>query len=191
MLVKYLYLTAVYLFAITLSFYANFSFSSTEGSAELGLYRNTQSGITFEAFDREFIFTNSAADYHRSFQRLISNYGIGVPEARLPEILLLLTEVEEAFVEKAVSALVKEAKEFSHYRENQYYTTLTKLISNVSNLNIAAAIEIALVDEIRRIVSVPMPLSKTQSSEIRFLYLINHARYELVSAMLHTSGGQN
>jgi|DEB0MinimDraft_6_1074348.scaffolds.fasta_scaffold02261_2 hypothetical protein len=191
MLVKYLYLTAVYLFVITLSFYANFSFSSTKGSTELGTHRNTQSTITFEAFDREFIFTNSAADYHRSFQRLISNYGIRVPEARLPEILLLLTEKEEAFVETAVSALVKEAIEFSHYKENQYYTTLTKLTSKVSKLNIAAALEIALVDQIRIITSVPMPLSKTQSSEIRFLYLINHARYELVSAMLHSSGGQN
>jgi len=191
MLVKYLYLTIVYLFVITLSFYANFSFSSTKGSTELGTYRNTQSTITFEAFDREFIFTNSAVDYHRSFQRLISNYGIGVPEARLPEILLLLTEKEEAFVEKAVSALVKEAKAFSQYEENQYYTTITKLISNVSKLNIAAAIEIALVDEYNKVAAVPTPYINTQSSEIRFLYLINHARYELVSAMLHSSGGQN
>lgn len=191
MLVKYVYFTMICLFTIAISAFPYLSFSQTKQNIELGGAKNTQSTITFETFDREFIFTNSPEDYHRSFQRLGANYGIGVPEARLPEILLLLTEKEEAFVEKAVSALVKEAMEFSQYKENQYYTMLTTLISDVSQLNIAAAIEIALVDEIRRIVSVPMPLSKTQSSEIRFLYLINHARYELVSAMLHTSGGQN
>ena len=191
MLVKYVYVTIICLLTIAISVFPYLSFSQTMENIELREAKNTQSAITFEAFEREFIFTNSPEDYKRSFQHLLSNYRIGVPEARLPEIRLLLTEKEEALVDKSVSALVKEAKEFSQYKENQYYTTLTKLTASVSKLNIAAAIEIALVDQIRIITFVPMPLSKTQSSEIRFLYLINHARYELVSAMLHSSGGQN
>ena len=44
--------------------------------------------ITFKVFDKEFIFTNSAEDYYRSFKRLISKYNIGIPEEVLPEILL-------------------------------------------------------------------------------------------------------
>lgn len=186
-MVKYVRLSIICLLMITVSVYPQFSFSETKEHIELGGLRNTQSAITFEAFDREFIFTNSPEDYQRSFQRLVANYEIGISEERLSNILINLSKEERVYVEATVSGLVKEANGFSHFRENQYYQSLTKLISNESKLNVAAALEIALVDEVRKIVSVPTPLSKNTSNQIRFLYLINHARYQLLSAVLYKS----
>ena len=172
---------------ITVSVYPQFSFSETKEHIELGGLRNTQSAITFEAFDREFIFTNSPEDYQRSFQRLVANYEIGISEERLSNILINLSKEERVYVEATVSRLVVEANQFSHFRKNQYYQSLEELTKSISKLNMAAAIEVAFVDEVRKIVSTPTPLSNITANQIRFLYLINHARYQLLSAVLYKS----
>ncbi|MDA9959744.1 hypothetical protein N9E24_08095 [Alphaproteobacteria bacterium] len=186
-MVKYPHLLVICLLTITISLLPQFSFSKTEENIELGGIRNTQSAVTFAVFDREFIFTNSPEDYKRSFQRLIANYEIGIPKERLPNILINLSKEESVYVEETVSRLVVEANEFSHFRENQYYQSLEELTKSISKLNMAAAIEVSFVDEVRKIVSTPTPLSNITANQIRFLYLINHARYQLLSAVLYKS----
>ena len=186
-MVKYVRLSIICLLMITVSVYPQFSFSETKEHIELGGLRNTQSAITFEAFDREFIFTNSPEDYQRSFQRLVANYEIGISEERLSNILINLSKEERVYVEATVSRLVVEANQFSHFRKNQYYQSLEELTKSISKLNMAAAIEVSFVDEVRKIVSTPTPLSNITANQIRFLYLINHARYQLLSAVLYKS----
>jgi hypothetical protein len=189
--IKYRYLSIICLLTITLLTNTQFSFAQSKKNIELGGTWEPQSAITFEAFNREFIFTNSAEDYHRSFQRLIKNYSIRISEDELSKVLLKLTEENKLYVENTVSMIFKEANEFSHFRQNHYYQALEELRLNLPEINICAAIEVALVNEVRKIVSVPRTLSRTSPSEIRLLYLINHARYELLSALLHDVGYKN
>ena len=165
--------------------YARDNESFAENNPKLEQNKIKEYAITFKVFDKEFIFTNSAEDYHRSFKRLISKYNIGIPEKVLPEILLPLTEMEKDFVKITVSNLAYEANKFSDYRDNNYYNKLTETILKVRKLNLSAAIEIAIVDEYNKVAAIKMPYSNKQSNNIRYLYLLNLARYELVSAILY------
>ena len=183
-MLKYTYLSIrwIFIFAIL---YPQLSISQTSGNNELGGTRKSQSVISFASFDIEFKFTNSAEDYRRSFQRLVKNYGVRISEDNISAILFTLNQEDKVKASRIVSAFLEQTNKFSVFNENQYYSTLEELTSSVTKLNMAAAIEIALVDEVRRIVSEPTPLSKNKDNETRFIYLINHARYELVSAVLH------
>ena len=185
MMVKYLYIKIICFLAVTLSIFPQLSYSSPNSDFKLGENRNKQYAITYKVFEKEFIFTNTASDYYRSYQRLISNYNIAIPEQKLSEILIYPTKSEKAFVNETIASLVFEADEFSYYRNNKYYQILSGLSSNITKLNIAAALEMAFVGEYNKVAAIPTPTLISQSSKIRYLYLLNHARYELVSAALH------
>ena len=186
-MVKCLCLALIFFATLTLAVLPQSSSSESKQEAEFGLEKERQTTVTFEVFDREFIFTNSAEDYHRSFQRLVANYRINISDEKLSEILLPPSSVERAYVMETVSSLVLEASDFSVYNDNHYYNVLNVVTSEIAKPNIAAALEIALVDEYRRVASVPTHVSTIDSSVIRFLYLINHARYEILNALLHRS----
>ena len=186
-MVKYLSLSLFFFATLTLAIPPQSSSSEAKQDVEFGLEKEWQTTITFEVFDREFIFTNSAEDYHRSFQRLIANYRVNISEKKLSEILAQLSQEEKAYVVKTVSSLVSEANKFSVYKDNHFYNSLRTTTSEITKLNIAAALEVALVDEYRRLASVPTHVLTIDSTVIRFLYLINHARYEIVNALLHRS----
>ena len=170
---------------VTFFTYARDNESFAENNFKLEQNKIREYAITFKVFEKEFTFTNSAKDYYRSFKRLISKYNIGIPEEALPEILLPLTESEKDFVKITVSNLAYEANKFSNYRDNNYYNKLTETILKVRKLNLSAAIEIAIVDEYNKVAAIKMPYSNKQSNNIRYLYLLNQARYELVSAILY------
>ncbi len=189
--IKYRHLSIMCLLTITLLINPQFSFAQSKKNIELGSAREPQSAITCVSSNRHLIFTNSAEDYHRSFHRVYKNYSIGISEDELSKVLLKLTEENKLYVVNTVSMIIKEANEFSHFRQNHYYQALEELRLNLPEINICAAIEVALVNEVRKIASVPRPLSRTSPSEIRLLYLINHARYELLSALLHDVGYKN
>ena len=182
---KYLHVSTLCFLAVLILSYPRLCYSSLKSDFKLEENINQQNTITYKIFEKEFIFTNTASDYYRSYQRLISNYNIAIPEQKLSEILIYPTKSEKAFVNEAIASLVFEADEFSYYRNNKYYKILSGLLSNVTKLNIVTAIEIALVEEYNKVAAVPSPTLISQSSKIRYLYLLNHARYELVSATLH------
>ena len=154
---------------------------------ELEIATERQTAVTFRVFEKEFISTNSVEDYHRSFQRLRANYGINISDDILSEILTQLLREDRAYVVRAVSSIVSEAQEFSVYNDNDYYDALGETISQITKLNIAAALEVALVDEYNKIAAIRTTHTSTKSADIRFLYLINHARYEILNALLHRS----
>ena len=186
-MVKYLSLSLFFFATLTLAIPPQSSSSEAKQDVEFGLEKEWQTTITFEVFDREFIFTNSAEDYHRSFQRLRANYGINILDDILSEILTQLLREDRAYVVRAVSSIVSEAQEFSVYNDNDYYDALGETISQITKLNIAAALEVALVDEYNKIAAIRTTHTSTKSADIRFLYLINHARYEILNALLHRS----
>lgn len=159
--------------------------SFAENNFKLEQNKIREYAITFKVFEKEFIFTNSVEDYYRSFKRLISKYNIVIPQEVLPEILLPLTEIEKDFVKITVSNLAYEANQFSYYKDNNYYITLNKIVNNIKKLNIAAALEIALVNDYKKKVSKPSHVMRLSSSATRYLYLINHARFEIMSVTLH------
>ena len=186
-MVKYLSLSLFFVATLTLAISPHSSLSAVKKDVEFGVAREWQTTITFEVFDKEFIFTNSAEDYHRSFQRLIANYRVNISEKKISEILEQLSQGEKAFVVKTVSSLVLEARKFSVYKHNYFYQALRKTTSEITRLNIVAALEVALVDEYNKVAAVPSLYNFGQSADFRFLYLINHARYEILNASLHRS----
>ena len=190
-MLKYRYLSIRWILIIAIVAYPQLSISQTSGNNGLGGVLKSQSVISFVTFDSEFKFTNSAEDYHRSFQRLVKNYGLRISQDNLSEILFELSEEDIVNVAKIVSAFVEETSKFSLFNENQYYRQLEEFTSGLTKLNVAAAVEIALVDEVRKIISEPTPLSKNEDNKTRFIYLINHARYELLAAMLNKFSRQH
>ena len=190
-MLKYIHLSVRCMVITVILVCPQLTLSQTNANIELGGTRKPQFAINFDTFDREFKFTNSAEDYHRSFQRLVNNYGVRISQDSLSEILLELNEEDKVNAAKIVSTFVEETSNFSLFIENQYYSTLEKFTSGVTKLNMAAAVEVALVGELRKILSVPTPLSKNKYDHTRFIYLINHARYELVSAVLHKFSRQH
>lgn len=188
---KYTYLSIRWILIIAILAYPQLSISQTSGNTGLGGVPKSQSVISFVTFEREFKFTNSAEDYHRSFQRLVKNYGLRISQDNLSEILLELNEEDKVNATKIVSAFVEETRKFSLFIENQYYPQLEEFASGVTEINVAAAVEIALVDEVRKIISEPTPLSKNKDNKTRFIYLINHARYELLAAILNKFSRQH
>ena len=190
-MLKYIQLSIRSILITVMLVHPQLTLSQTTANIELDGTRKPQFAINFDTFDREFKFTNSAEDYHRSFQRLANNYGVRISQDSLSEILLKLNEEDKVSAAKIVSAFVEETSKFSLFIENQYYPKLEEFTSGMTKLNMAAAVEVALVDEVRKIISDPTPLSKTKDNKIRFIYLINHARYELVSAILNKFSRQH
>lgn len=185
MIFKYVNFPIIFCFSIMLLSYSQLSYSSSQSDLRLEENEIKQSVITFKIFDKEFILTNSIEDYYSSFERLILKYNIGISEEKLLEIPLTLTESEKDFVKSAVNNLAYEANEFSKYRVNNYYENLNKYISNLHKLNLSAAMEMALVNKYKKSMSKDSKFEESNSNSIRYLYLINHARFELLSAIIH------
>ena len=183
MKINFLNFPKIFFFIVSLLTFIQLSFASFKGELKLDEDKIREYAITFKVFEKEFIFTNSIEDYYRSFKRLIDKYNIGIPEDVLQEILLPLTQTEKDFVKITASNLANEANKFSYYRDNDYYQQLTETILKVRKLNLSAAIEIAIVDEYNKVAAIKTPYSNKQSNT-RYLYLLNQARYELVSAIL-------
>ena len=186
-MVKYLSLSLFFFATLTLAIPPQSGLSVANEHVELEIATERQTTVTFGVFEKEFISTNSVEDYHRSFQRLRANYGINISDDILSEILTQLSKEEKAYVGKTLSSLVSEANKFSVYTDNHFYAALSEVTSQIKKLNLAAELEVALVEEYRKVAAVPTAFSSNQSADIRFLHLINHARYEILNALLHRS----
>ena len=143
-----------------------------------------QSTIPYSIFEQEFMFTNSPEDYQRSFLRLKQRYSLNL-SLRVLETIMLSIGSDENLFKSATKDLINEAISFSRFEHNKYYEKLHDLTKFATKLNVVARIEIQLVDQLRRLSSVPTPLLGSLSSQVRFRYLINHARYEITSAALY------
>lgn len=151
-----------------------------------------QSTIPYSIFEQEFMFTKSPQDYQRSFMRLKQRYGLDV-SLKVLETIMFGIGGEENLFKSATKNLINEAILFSRFEHNKYYEKLYDLTKFANKLNFVARIEVQLVDQLRRLSSAPTPLLDSLSRQVRFRYLINHARYEITSAALNhaTQADQN
>ncbi|MDC1085990.1 hypothetical protein OAT44_01095 [Alphaproteobacteria bacterium] len=141
--------------------------------------------ITFEDFKHEFAYTNSLGDYFRSVKRVEKKY---LNENLINKNLGLYNEVDE-FKKQEILDLLKlltvEAWNKTNFKTNQFYFTLSKLIKLSNELKYSAIIEIALVEEQRKLLyqSVARHINK---DEAYFRHLINHARYEVFKSSINS-----
>ena len=139
--------------------------------------------ISFNAFDKEFIFTNSIDDYRRSLVRLRDIYRIKISDRTIRSLGDSIPN-ETKLKLASLSAIVgKEAQAKSIGRSSGFYAALQILNSNVYSINEAAFVELQLVDLQREMNGKIVPLSN-ELDVTRFIYFIQHARYEIFSSAL-------
>ena len=100
------------------------------------------------------MFTNSPEDYQRSFLRLKQRYGLNV-SLKVLETIMFGIKSDENLFKSATKDLINEAILFSRFEQNKYYEKLHDLTKFADKLNFVARIEIQLVDQLRRLSSVP------------------------------------
>ena len=139
--------------------------------------------ISFNAFDKEFIFTNSIDDYRRSLIRLRETYQIKISEHTIRSLGDSIPNETKLKLASLSASVGKEAQAKSIGRASGFYAALQILNSNVYSINEAAFVELQLVDLQREINGKIVPLSN-ELDVTRFIYFIQHARYEIFSSAL-------
>ena len=139
--------------------------------------------ISFNAFDKEFIFTNSIDDYRRSLIRLRATYRIKISDRTIQSLSDSIPNETKLKLASLSATVGKEAEAKSIGRASGFYAALQILDSNVYSINEAAFVELQLVDLQREINGKIVPLSN-ELDVTRFIYFIQHARYEIFSSAL-------
>ena len=139
--------------------------------------------ISFTAFDKEFIFTNSVDDYRRSLVRLRETYRINISDHTIRSLGDSIPNETKLKLTSLSANVGKEAQAKSIGRASGFYATLQILNSNVYSVNEAAFVELQLVDLQREVNGKIVPLSD-ELDVTRFIYLIQHARYEIFSSAM-------
>ena len=139
--------------------------------------------ISFNAFDKEFIFTNSIDDYRRSLIRLRATYRIKISDRTIQSLSDSIPNETKLKLASLSATVGKEAEAKSIGRASGFYAALQILDSNVYSINEAAFVELQLVDLQREINGKIVPLSD-ELDATRFIYFIQHARYEIFSSAL-------
>ncbi len=146
-------------------------------------YKN-RTFISFEDFKQEFTYTNSIGDYFRSIQRVKIKY---LSENLINKNLGLYDEVDELKKQKIldlIKLLSIEAWSKTNYKINKFYFNLSQLIKLANELKYSAIIELALVEEQRKLLHQSVG-RQTNRDESYFRHLINHARYEVFKSSLY------
>jgi hypothetical protein len=133
--------------------------------------------ISYKIFLKEFIYTNSLADYHRSIKRIETRYNLKILGAGLFDLNSLKLNFKSDIISKKVIKLSEEAHKHAEFKSNKYHDMLEKIISLTDNLLTASIIELKIVDELRKF-SGKATLSKEQNTGY-VRYLLNNARYQI------------
>ena len=141
------------------------------------------SAITYKSFGKEFLSTNSLDDYHRSLSRIQNLYRAKLSDDNLSSVFEEMEATRLSAALMLFADLEKEALLKAENREDNFYQKLELLCEWLKSFSDAAYIEILLVDLQRKTVSDVKPLTN-QAATTRFVYLIQHARYEVFSKML-------
>ena len=140
--------------------------------------------ISFEDFKQEFTYTNSKGDYFRSIQRIKIKY---LSENLINKNLGLYDEVDDLKKQEIldlIKLLTIEAWSKTNFKINKFYFTLSQLIKLTNELKYSAIIELALVEEQRKLLQQSAG-RQTNKDESYFRHLINHARYEVFKSSLY------
>ena len=139
--------------------------------------------LSFNAFSKEFIFTNSLDDYFRSLSRLYGFYGLEIPNIHIGSVYEVVDQEKHVYLKKMIFNLEKEANLKSSNEVNSFYQALEQLQYVTRTIQEAAMVELMLVELQRQVGSKIVPLVESKNKS-RFLHLIQHARYEVFSTFL-------
>lgn len=140
--------------------------------------------ITFDDFKKEFIYTKSLDDYLRSIQRVEKKY---LRDKIIYNKNNFYNEIEKSKkqkIKKLINVLTLEAWKKIEFETNEFYIILDKLKIFVDALNQSAIIEIALVEEHRKLLRQSVSITNTIDVSY-FNHLIDHARYEVFKYTIH------
>lgn len=148
------------------------------------MHNDNELTIDFDDFGKEFIFTNSTDDYLRSIQRIKKKYFFKILPNKKLRMFKKINESKKKEIKTLVNVLSKEAWLKTDFQYNKFYLTLEKLIKFGDKLKYSAIIEIALVDEQRKLLKQSIGKTLTKD-ETYFKHLIQHARYEVLKYSLY------
>ena len=148
------------------------------------IHNDNELTIDFDDFGKEFIFTNSTDDYLRSIQRIKKKYFFKILPNKKLRMFKKINESKKKEIKTLVNVLSKEAWLKTDFQYNKFYLTLEKLIKFGDKLKYSAIIEIALVDEQRKLLKQSIGKTLTKD-ETYFKHLIQHARYEVLKYSLY------
>lgn len=139
--------------------------------------------LSFNAFRKEFIFTNSLDDYFRSLSRLHSFYGLEVPNIHIGSVYEVVDLEKHTHLKNIILNLEKDAHLKSSNEVNSFYQTLEQIHYETRTIQEAAMVELMLVELQRQVGNKIVPFVESKNIS-RFLHLIQHARYEVFSTFL-------
>ena len=153
---------------------------SSKGILELLRSPKAYKFLSYRNFLKEFIYTNSLDDYHRSLVRVSKRYELHIP--KLKAIKTKSKPINRKKVLKTISHLLLEAQKKAKFLPNEFYVVLEKLAGISRDFSVGGYIEIKLVDEIKKLGQKLVPLNNR--NENYFIYLLTHARYEVFTHTL-------
>ena len=133
--------------------------------------------LSYKIFLKEFIYTNSLNDYRRSLERISKRYNLKISELAFSTLNEEPSWKDQKKVSKMVLALVSEGQKKADFMENRFYNALENLGTISNGLLMGARIEIAIVNQLRKVTGKRVPAHGSSSGYFR--YLLNHARYEV------------
>lgn len=148
------------------------------------MHNDNELTIDFDDFGKEFTFTYSTDDYLRSIQRIKKKYFFKILPNKKLRTFEKINESKKNEIKTLVNVLSKEAWLKTDFQYNKFYLTLEKLTKFGDKLKYSAIIEIALVDEQRKLLKQSIGKTLTKD-ETYFKHLIQHARYEVLKYSLY------
>lgn len=148
------------------------------------MHNDNELTIDFDDFGKEFTFTYSTDDYLRSIQRIKKKYFFKILPNKKLRTFEKINESKKNEIKTLVNVLSKEAWLKTDFQYNKFYLTLEKLTKFGDKLKYSAIIEIALVDEQRKLLKQSIGKTLTRD-ETYFKHLIQHARYEVLKYSLY------
>ena len=133
--------------------------------------------ISYQNFLKEFIYTNSLADYRRSIKRIATRYNLNISGASLFDLNSLKPYSKSDIISKQVINLSEEAHKHAEFKSNKYHDMLENLISLTDNLLTASIIELRIVDELRKLSDKTTHSKDQNAGYVR--HLLNNARYQI------------
>ena len=143
---------------------------------------NNSNTVSFQVFENKFLSTSSLKEYHKSLLKLKENYNITIPNKDLRDIHKKIDPNLEKKIKKLVSKLIDSIWKKTHFKNNNTYQILDKILNLSLKPNIAGRVELLLVEQERKFGSKLVIHSKNRFDY--FFYILKHCRYEVLIKML-------
>lgn len=143
---------------------------------------NNSNTVSFQIFENEFLSTSSLKEYHKSLLKLKENYNITISNKDLRDIHKKIDPNLEKKIKKLVTKLIDSIWKKTHFKNNNTYQILDKILNLSLKPNLAGRVELLLVEQEKKFGSKLVIHSKNRFDY--FFYILKHCRYEVLIKML-------